>query len=174
MRYELRIGEATHVVEATPLGDADRLRVIADGAEVEVTTRAISDHHLTIGIGGRLTNAWVARTETGSWVWLDGRARRVEDAALAPAPRRRSGTGLGGDVTPPMPAVVLRILVTPGAPVQPRQPLVVVSAMKMELTLVAPYAGVVSAIRTTVGDKVNPGDVLVEIAPEGAEEETHG
>jgi biotin carboxyl carrier protein len=34
----------------------------------------------------------------------------------------------------------------------------------MELTLVAPHAGTVTAIRTDVGAKVNPGEVLVEIA----------
>jgi len=48
--------------------------------------------------------------------------------------------------------------------------LVVVSAMKMEFTLTAPYAGEVTAVNTKVGDKANPGDILVEIAPAAEEE----
>jgi biotin carboxyl carrier protein len=41
--------------------------------------------------------------------------------------------------------------------------LVVVSAMKMEMTLVAPYSGTVRAVNTQVGAQVSPGEILVEI-----------
>ncbi|MFN3535585.1 MAG: acetyl-CoA carboxylase biotin carboxyl carrier protein subunit, partial [Desulfatiglandales bacterium] len=43
------------------------------------------------------------------------------------------------------------------------EPLVVVSAMKMEYTLKAPYGGRVKKVNTRVGAKVNPGDILVDI-----------
>ena len=33
----------------------------------------------------------------------------------------------------------------------------------METTLVAPYDGTVTGVTVAVGDKVNPGDVLVDI-----------
>ena len=68
-----------------------------------------------------------------------------------------------------MPAVVQNVLVEVDQVVDKGQPLVVVSAMKMESTLVAPYPGTVAAVNTEVGAKVNPGDILVEIeaAPEG-------
>jgi len=46
---------------------------------------------------------------------------------------------------------------------------VVVSAMKMEATLVAPRDGVVSEVRVSVGDRVQPGDVLVRIDAAPAE-----
>jgi Pyruvate carboxylase len=39
----------------------------------------------------------------------------------------------------------------------------VLSAMKMETTLVSPFDGIVKAVNTSSGDKVLPGDILVEI-----------
>ena len=76
-----------------------------------------------------------------------------------------------GDVTPPMPSVVVRILVEEGDRVKKGQGLVVVTAMKMETTLKAPYNGRVKAIKTTVDAKVAPGDILVEIEEEEPQDE---
>jgi len=66
-------------------------------------------------------------------------------------------------VTPPMPAVVVRILVNEGDWVSKGQGLIVVSAMKMETTLKAPMDGQVLKINTALQAKVMPGDRLVDI-----------
>jgi pyruvate carboxylase len=47
--------------------------------------------------------------------------------------------------------------------VQPRQPLVVLEAMKMETPVVSPYEAVVRAVRVAEGDQVAGGTVLVEL-----------
>jgi biotin carboxyl carrier protein len=65
-----------------------------------------------------------------------------------------------------MPGVVVRILVEVGQRVTRRQALVVVSAMKMETSLVAAHDGVVTGIRTSVGTSVRPGEILVEVQPD--------
>jgi len=62
-----------------------------------------------------------------------------------------------------MPAVVVRVLVREGEEVAKGQGLVVVTAMKMEATLKAPFDGLVKQINTTLQAKVMPGDRLVEI-----------
>ena len=67
------------------------------------------------------------------------------------------------------PASVVRVLVEVGREVVKGQGLVVVSAMKMEMTLVAPYSGTVKAVNTLVGAQVSPGEILVEIEPFPAE-----
>ncbi len=77
--------------------------------------------------------------------------------------RRRAGRQLPREVTPPMPAVVVRVLVAVGDEVVQGQALVVVSAMKMETTLVAPLAGRVSSVNVAQGDKVSPGQILIDI-----------
>jgi pyruvate carboxylase len=62
-----------------------------------------------------------------------------------------------------MPGTVIRVLVAEGDEVQPRQPLVVLEAMKMETPLVSPYEGVVRRLHVTEGDQVAGGALLVEL-----------
>jgi acetyl/propionyl-CoA carboxylase alpha subunit len=63
----------------------------------------------------------------------------------------------------PMPGTVIRVLVGEGDRVQPRQPLVVLEAMKMETPVVSPYEAVVRAVHVSEGDRVAGGTVLVEL-----------
>jgi len=62
-----------------------------------------------------------------------------------------------------MPAVVTRIMVAVGDAVAKGQGVVVVSAMKMDMILSAPFEGVVERINAAEGDKVTPLQVLVDI-----------
>jgi acetyl/propionyl-CoA carboxylase alpha subunit len=66
-------------------------------------------------------------------------------------------------VTAPMPGTVIRVLVAEGERVQPRQPLVVLEAMKMETPLVSPYAGIVRRLHVGEGDQVSGGAVVIEL-----------
>jgi acetyl/propionyl-CoA carboxylase alpha subunit len=63
----------------------------------------------------------------------------------------------------PMPGTVIGVLVRPGDRVQPRQPLVVLEAMKMETPVVSPYEATVRAVHVSEGDRVAGGTVLVEL-----------
>jgi len=63
----------------------------------------------------------------------------------------------------PMPGTVIRVLVAEGERVQPRQPLVVLEAMKMESPIVSPYEAVVRAVHVVEGDRVAGGTLLVEL-----------
>ena len=56
-----------------------------------------------------------------------------------------------------------RLLVREGDTVQPRQPLVVLEAMKMETPIVSPYEAVVRAVHVSEGDRVAGGALLVEL-----------
>ena len=67
------------------------------------------------------------------------------------------------DVTPPMPAVVVRIPVRVGDSVKQGQGVIVVESMKMETTLSAPFDGRVRTVNVAKGDKVMPGRILVDI-----------
>jgi len=63
---------------------------------------------------------------------------------------------------------VWKIVVEVGQSVRAGDPLVVIEAMKMELTVAAPIAGTVSRIRCAAGRPVNSGDPLVVLAQETA------
>jgi acetyl/propionyl-CoA carboxylase alpha subunit len=77
----------------------------------------------------------------------DSKTRSVEQSSL----------------TAPMPGTVIRLLVSEGDRVQPRQPLVVLEAMKMETPVVSPYEAVVRAVHVSEGDRVAGGELLVEL-----------
>ena len=62
-----------------------------------------------------------------------------------------------------MPGTVIRVLVTQGDKVQPRQPLIVLEAMKMETPLLAPYDATVRHVHVAEGELVAGGAVLLEL-----------
>ena len=74
-----------------------------------------------------------------------------------------SGAAEQSALTAPMPGTVIRVLVREGDQVQPRQPLVVLEAMKMETPVVSPYAAVVRSVHVAEGDRVAGGTLLVEL-----------
>jgi acetyl/propionyl-CoA carboxylase alpha subunit len=80
-------------------------------------------------------------------------------------PDHAHGPGEANDeITAPMPGTVIRVLVSEGDEVEARDTLVVVEAMKMEMPLPAPRAGIVRAVHVSEGETVGRGEVLVELA----------
>jgi acetyl/propionyl-CoA carboxylase alpha subunit len=73
------------------------------------------------------------------------------------------GAAEQSSLTAPMPGTVIRVLVGEGDAVKPRQPLVVLEAMKMETPVVSPYEAVVRSVHVSEGDRVAGGTVLVEL-----------
>jgi len=71
--------------------------------------------------------------------------------------------GVKGSVGSPMPGTVVNVAVKEGARVEKGQPLIVLSAMKMEMTVSAPTSGVVKKIAVKPGMKLEGDDLLLEI-----------
>jgi acetyl/propionyl-CoA carboxylase alpha subunit len=108
----------------------------------------------------------------GPWAGADGTGWRLNLAPTRtlPAPQveeaAHGGGALGsgdGRVTAPMPGKVIDVRVESGEWVEPRQPLVVLEAMKMEQVVAAPYEGGVRSVDVAVGDQVATGAVLVTL-----------
>jgi len=68
----------------------------------------------------------------------------------------------GDELTSQMPGTVLKLLAAPGDEVAKGTPLLILEAMKMEHEICAPADGVVTAYPYNEGDRVMPGDLLVE------------
>jgi 3-methylcrotonyl-CoA carboxylase alpha subunit len=81
----------------------------------------------------------------------------------------RTAAELPGDgrVKAPMPGQVIAVHVRVGERVRQNQPLLVLEAMKMEHTLLAPLAGVVQSVGCAVGERVVDGADLVEVVAAG-------
>ncbi len=92
--------------------------------------------------------------------------------ALASAPTVdeavRHAAAAGADATAllvaPMPGRVIAIRAVEGALVAAHEPLVVIEAMKMEHAVVAPHAGILRRVAVGVGQQVQRGDPLGEVA----------
>ena len=167
-KFRLKISEETVDVDVSNSGSEQNAEFTVGEKAYAVRFQAITDACLHLIVDGRSMEAFVAKSGQGKNVFVNGRSFLVQDADTLPSRRaRRSGfEQTPGDVTPPMPSVVVRILVAEGDIVKKGQGLIVVSAMKMETTLAAPSDGKVIKINTSVDAKVAPGDVLVEIEEE--------
>ncbi|CAN5480559.1 biotin carboxylase N-terminal domain-containing protein [soil metagenome] len=76
-----------------------------------------------------------------------------------------------GSLLAPMPGLVIRVGATLGDSVTAAQPLVWLEAMKMEHTITAPAAGVLTALNVKAGDQVEVGAVLARVEHEANGEE---
>ena len=72
-------------------------------------------------------------------------------------------------MTPATPSVVISVPVEAGERVKKGQGVVVLSAMKMETTLTAPFDGTVTRVNVAEGESVSPGQILVDIQKDAAE-----
>ncbi|MCQ2999214.1 sodium-extruding oxaloacetate decarboxylase subunit alpha [Pseudomonas syringae] len=78
------------------------------------------------------------------------------------ASKRAQATG-PGHVSTAMPGNIVDVLVKEGDMVRAGQAVLITEAMKMETEVQASIAGKVVAIHVAKGDRVNPGEILVEI-----------
>lgn len=62
-----------------------------------------------------------------------------------------------------MVANVWKVLVSPGASVAEGETLVILESMKMEIPVVAPQAGTVTAVNVVEGGVVQEGDVIAVV-----------
>jgi len=76
--------------------------------------------------------------------------------------KRRSASA-PGDVSTSMPGNIVDVLVKEGDTVKAGQAVLITEAMKMETEVQAPIAGTVKAVHVAKGDRVNPGEVLIEV-----------
>ena len=106
------------------------------------------------------------------------RTRVLDDAVLVDGPRGGATLRIlprfvdpasqvaEGSLLAPMPGTVVGVHASVGDAVTQGQTLVVMEAMKMQHTIAAPYAGVVSELPATEGQQVEAGAVLAVVAAE--------
>ncbi|MGE8498610.1 MAG: sodium-extruding oxaloacetate decarboxylase subunit alpha [Pseudomonas sp.] len=76
---------------------------------------------------------------------------------------KRKSASAPGDVSTSMPGNIVDVLVKEGDTVKAGQAVLITEAMKMETEVQAPIAGTVKTVHVAKGDRVNPGEVLIEI-----------
>lgn len=155
--FTVRHGDEAHRVTVSPAGeasvdDAPPLTVAADGPSAVRVRGGDRARRVLVSASGGLRQAFV-----------DGDVFEftVDEGA---APRPRGARHAQDTVSAPMPAKVSAILVEAGQHVGKGEVLLKLEAMKMELPVRAPHDGTVAALLCRVGDLVQPGVTLVELA----------
>jgi biotin carboxyl carrier protein len=88
--------------------------------------------------------------------------------AVVPRFTEPGSTVAHGSLVAPMPGLVIRVGAQIGDTVAAAQPLIWLEAMKMEHTITAPTAGVLTALNVKAGEQVEVGAVLAHIDQEPA------
>lgn len=115
---------------------------------------------LKVRAGDRDVLATIARDGSRTWVHIGGHVFVIDP----PEQRARAGAASDHDaLSAPMPATVVRVDVAPGDPVDDGDVVVLLEAMKMELPIRAPRAGVIAKVNCRAGDLVQPGVPLVDL-----------
>ena len=159
-RILLRAGETVVAIRATPRGDG-AFRLLLD--DLVVIARSGTDGITVDGVTHRTR---VVRREAELTVIQRGRNHVF---ALIDPLVPIGSRGAGDDrVVAPIPARVTHVLVRAGDVVNKGAALIVLEAMKMEITLTAPRNGAIGAIRFVVGDMVEEGTELIHFAEAAA------
>lgn len=160
MELRLRVGNRT--VELAVCDRDGKALVTVDGREVVVDHIAYDDRSVTVHIGGK-TRRVLFDTERGhvftahaghAWEFIPG-----EEAAGDAA----GGGAFEAKITSPMPGKVLQVLVAAGDLVEPEGGLLLLEAMKMEMTVRATHRCRVVAVCVEDGSMVGPGETLIEL-----------
>lgn len=139
----------------------DEGSVTIDGVDGTWTPRARADGRWSVSDGETHLTGAALKTSSGTWVSLDGTVARAEVESASSRPRAKHSDV--DALRPPMSATVIRIHVAVGAAVAEGDPLIVLEAMKMEMPIRAPRAGVVTALHCREGELVTPDTVLLDL-----------
>ena len=176
MTFEVEVGGRTFTVAVERTDRPGRLRVALDGVPRLIDVSRTSDFGLSLLDMGTVplekgtvplsTDVQIVPGGGHGELLVGLRGRTIDVTVNGRRSAHAEGPLHGhGQVTivAPMPGRVVRVLVAAGDPVDVRQPVIVVEAMKMENELRAPRAGHVKEIAVAPGTSVEAGRVLAVI-----------
>ncbi len=137
--------------------DLHRYRVEVDGARIDVQMHRLGQFEYWL-------TAFGSRFHVVSAV--QGLTYRIEVNGVSHSIDRDDG----GIVHAPAPAVVVSIAVKPGDTVSAGDTLAVLEAMKMEMSVLAPFSGRVRSVMAIPHVQVDTGAPLLQIEPEAGDE----
>jgi biotin carboxyl carrier protein len=167
MPRRLRVTEGGHEWVAEANGDEVRLQPVGESGERSTreersfVVRPEKDDRLAVEGASGSRHVFAVLSSDVAWVSVDNQVFEVHVSTSGRA--ARSSARDHDALAPPMSATVVRIAVKPGDRVRQGDLLVALEAMKMELPIRAPRDGVVTAVRCSEGELVQPGVEVVTI-----------
>ncbi len=135
--------------EPIPTGNEGSTVTSSSGEEIYTVTVDGVDHVVTVGNGGDITGV-VPTSGSGG--------------ATTSSPAAASANAEGEGFPAPMAGNVFKVQVAPGDLVEEGDVMIILEAMKMEITVIAPKSATVVDVAIKEGDDVALGDILVTLA----------
>ena len=169
-------GEASRPVTLHFAGGHKNCRVTAKGRmffsvafeDRSILVRLFEDDDVArrVEIDGRQTHVDIFATSAGLTLFLDGHTHHFH--RLDPLDGAEEAASGDDRVIAPMPGLVKIVRVREGDAVAKGQALIIMEAMKMELTLSAARDGIVESLHVGEGDQTSESAVLLSLRPEDA------
>jgi len=149
-----------HLLHAS--GSAGAYQVRGEGFAIAVDGARVQDHVLSARFDGD-AHRYRASADDGAVRVHDGTRRLHFERVPAFQVTTDAGAGGGNRVTSPMPGRIVLVKVKAGDAVEAGQELLVMEAMKMELSLKSPRAGTIATLQSKAGDFVEGDAALVTL-----------
>ncbi|OCJ11700.1 3-methylcrotonyl-CoA carboxylase [Rhizobium sp. AC27/96] len=140
--------------------------VAFEGRTIPVRLLMQGDGTHRVEIDGRQSSVDIFEASHGMTLFLDGRTHHFH--RLDPLDGGEEAAAGGDRLIAPMPGLVKIVRVRAGDTVAKGQALIVMEAMKMELTLTAMRDGIVESLHVGEGDQTSESAVLLSLRPEDA------
>ena len=157
--YRVSVGNREYQVEVA----GNRLRI--DGEQIQANLTALNELGLYLFSKGNQRREMHVSTK-GSHTYTafaEGRHLVAQVERENARTHRKTGAIPQGDVSAPMPGIVIKTLVVEGEQVEKGQAVVIMESMKMQMELRAPAAGRVVKIAVQAHAQVDKGTLLVKI-----------
>jgi 3-methylcrotonyl-CoA carboxylase alpha subunit len=164
VRREFHFGEGSLERRFTLIYGRGHVEFDFGAGRIGASAEAMPDGRMRVDFGGRRLVVSVMRQDLAFHVFAHGSSHRlVMTDPLAAAEAIEAPTGR---LTAPMPGRIVHLHVKQGQHVKHGDTLLVLEAMKMEHSILAPRDGIVEAIDFAVGDLVDEGVELLALAVE--------
>lgn len=162
MKYLTIINNEQFEIEIGPDGT-----LTVNGEPHEVDFLALDESLFSIITDDKSLELAIEENKGQYEVLLGGRlyeGQVLDERALLMANRKGGLMLNSGDVTSPMPGLIVEVSVSEGQTVEANETVVVLESMKMQNELKAPRSGVVEAVNVAAGQTVDKGALLVVIS----------
>ena len=162
MKVSFEHNSQSSSLDLTPTGSGKSYRATVGDRSVDVEILQSKDGRLDLLIDGERITVYVSSDNARRWVTVNGQTLMLTKSSGA----RRSGHGhhhAAGELTAPMPGQVRAVNVNEGDVVTKGQTLLLLEAMKMEIRIQSPQAGVVKKLFVQQGQTVEREQILIDI-----------
>ena len=141
----------------------NRLSAVVNGEEITLNVfREGKNFYLEKG-GVLIPVFFVSDERNNFYLHIEGETYLVHRKTVEEQAEGGSHGVTSGEIEPPMPGKILKIMVNEGDKVEENQVLLLMESMKLQVEVKAPFDGIVSKLNVKEGQTVNAGEVVVKI-----------